>query len=321
LVVIFAIGVYLFSAGWSVAGAAVWGLFGGRCGWVQHEGGHNSLSGVMWIDKKIQEVTIGFGLLTSGKMWNSMHNKHHACPQKAKHDLDLDTMPLVAFYFGAAKDTNRGINLLWMRFQKYTFLPITSGCFVMLFWLYYLHPRKIIRDRAFFNGSMMLLGHCVRTVIVKAMCPTTSWLVAYFYGPLLSSWFAGVYLFGHFSTSHTFLPVIGEKENKNWVRYSLEHTVDISPTNYLVSWVMGYLNCQVIHHLYPNMPQHRGPEVARRLQSFCKKWDLKYEVIGYFEAWSRMFSNLGEVGMKYWSNNDQDLKIRKSKFAVSQKQD
>jgi len=136
LVVIFAIGSYLFSIGWSVSGAAVWGLFGGRCGWVQHEGGHNSLSGVSWIDKKIQEVTIGFGLLTSGNMWNSMHNKHHACPQKAKHDMDLDTMPLVAFYFGAAKDANRGINLLWMRFQKYTFLPITSGCFVMLFWLY-----------------------------------------------------------------------------------------------------------------------------------------------------------------------------------------
>jgi len=167
----------------------------------------------------------------------------------------------------------------------------------------------------------MLLGHCVRTVIVKAMSPTRSWMVAYFYGPLLSSWFAGVYLFGHFSTSHTFLPVIGEKENKNWVRYAIEHTVDISPTNYLVSWIMGYLNCQVIHHLYPNMPQHRGPAVARRLQSFCKKWDLKYEVIGYFEAWSRMFSNLGEVGMKYWSNDDHDLKMPRSKFAVSQKQD
>jgi len=133
LVAIFATGVYLFSIGWFVVGAAVWGLFGGRCGWIQHEGGHNSLSGVMWIDKRIQEVAIGFGLLTSGAMWNSMHNKHHTCPQKVKHDMDLDTMPLVAFYFGAAHDAKRGINSLWMRFQKYTFLPITSGGFVMLF--------------------------------------------------------------------------------------------------------------------------------------------------------------------------------------------
>jgi len=87
----------------------------------------------MWIDKIIQEVTIGFGLLTSAGMWNSMHNKHHACPQKVKHDMDLDTMPLVAFYFGAARDTNRGINVWWTRLQKYTFIPLTSGGIVMLF--------------------------------------------------------------------------------------------------------------------------------------------------------------------------------------------
>jgi len=299
----------------------MWGLFGGRCGWIQHEGGHNSLSSVMWIDKRIQEITIGFGLLTSGGMWNSMHNKHHTCPQKTKHDMDLDTMPLVAFYFGAAHDTKRGINLLWMRFQKYTFLPITSGGFVMLFWLYYLHPRKIIRDKAFVNGFMMLLGHGVRTGLVKAMWPGVSWLVAYFYGPLLSSWFAGMYLFGHFSTSHTFLPVVGEKENKNWVRYALEHTIDISPDNFLVSWIMGYLNCQVVHHLYPNMQQYRGPEVSRRLKAFCKKWELNYQVIGYFEAWSRMFSNLGEVGTQYWDTNGKDFETPTSKFVVSLKQE
>jgi len=168
---------------------------------------------------------------------------------------------------------------------------------------------------------MMCLGHGVRAGLVKAMWPRISWLVAYFYGPLLSSWFAGMYLFGHFSTSHTFLPVVGENENKNWVRYALEHTVDISPNNFLVSWVMGYLNCQVVHHLYPNMPQYRGPEVARRLKAFCIKWELNYEVIGYFEAWSRMFSNLGEVGKQYWVTNGKDLKSPTSKFAISLKQE
>jgi len=191
----------------------------------------------------------------------------------------------------------------------------------MLFWLYYLHPRKIIRDKAVLNGFMMLLGHSVRTGIVKAMCPGMTWLAVYFYGLLMSSWFAGVYLFGHFSTSHTFLPVVGEKENKSWVRYAVEHTVDITPGNFFVSWIMGYLNCQVIHHLYPNMPQWRGPEVSRRLQAFCKKWNLKYEVIGYFEAWSRMFSNLEEVGIQYWVNDGNDLPTPYGKFAVSQKQD
>jgi len=187
LAFIFLIGLLLFSIGWKFSGAAMWGLFGGRCGWIQHEGGHNSLTGIVWIDKIIQEVAIGFGLLTSAGMWNSMHNKHHACPQKVKHDMDLDTMPLVAFYFGAARDTKRGISVWWTRFQQFSFLPLTSGCLVMLFWLYYLHPRKIIRDRAILNGLVLIIGHTVRTVLVKTLCPESSWIAAYFFGPLLSS--------------------------------------------------------------------------------------------------------------------------------------
>ena len=33
----------------------------------------------------------------SGAWWRNQHNKHHATPQKLKHDVDLDTLPLVAF--------------------------------------------------------------------------------------------------------------------------------------------------------------------------------------------------------------------------------
>jgi len=132
LVAIFCIGVYLFSIGWVVSGAAMWGLFGGRSGWVQHEGGHNSLSGVMWIDKRIQEVAIGFGLLTSGNMWNSMHNKHHACPQKAKHDIQL----LLSHSISARRQTisvvsaccGRGFRSTPFSQSRADVLSCSSGC-------------------------------------------------------------------------------------------------------------------------------------------------------------------------------------------------
>ena len=32
--------------------------FGGRCGWIQHEAGHNSLTGIIKIDKKLNNVAI-----------------------------------------------------------------------------------------------------------------------------------------------------------------------------------------------------------------------------------------------------------------------
>ena len=51
---------------------------------------------------------------------------------------------------------------------------------------------------------------------------------------------------------------------------------------------MGYLNCQVIHHLFPTMPQFRQPYVYTKLKRFCKKNNLEYHVIGYFEALNKI---------------------------------
>eukprot|EP00300_Choanocystis_sp_HF-7_P001346 c11087_g1_i1.p1 GENE.c11087_g1_i1~~c11087_g1_i1.p1 ORF type:complete len:464 (+),score=102.38 c11087_g1_i1:174-1394(+) len=281
-----------------VAGISLHGLFGAFCGWVQHEGGHNSLTGSIKTDKLIQKAAIGFGLCCSGDMWNSMHEKHHATPQKIGYDLDLDTTPLVAFFTTAIEDNRpRGFWRSWSRFQHLTFLPITSGIFVMMFWLLFLHPRQVLRSGDFVQLAFMLSGHVVRPLLIHLV---TGYSLLTCYGLLWASlWFSGVYLFGHFSTSHTHLPVVERDAHKNWLRFALEHTVDIDPSNPLVSWAMGYLNCQVIHHLFPNMPQYKQPIVSRKLIEFCKEHGIKYEIIGYFEAWRRTFANLKNVGEHY----------------------
>jgi fatty acid desaturase len=306
------------------------GLFGGRCGWVQHEGGHNSFTCNIKTDKIVQNVFIGFGLLADGSMWNSMHYKHHACTQKIGYDMDLDTAPFVLFYpnkdFDVKKqilerfDITKGDSInespdssrndlvgnpdkpsllekavkLWLKYQAYTFLPVTSGIFVMLFWLLYLHPRKIIRDKNTAQAILVSVGHLSRILLFMCVGKATFYRALLYH--FIALWCSGVYLFGHFSLSHTFMPVVESNENPNWVRYALEHTVDIEPQNYGVSWVMGHLNNQVIHHLFPSMPQYRGPEVSKELAEFCKKWDLKYTVITYREAWENMFANLRKVG-------------------------
>jgi hypothetical protein len=43
-----------------IASILLFGLLGGRCGWIQHEGGHTSLTGNITRDKQIQNFFIGF---------------------------------------------------------------------------------------------------------------------------------------------------------------------------------------------------------------------------------------------------------------------
>jgi len=300
LVAMFALGTFLMAIGTTSLSVLVYGaLFGARCGWIQHEGGHNSLTGDIWWDKRIQAAAMGFGLGTSGEMWNQMHNKHHATPQKVRHDMDLDTTPAVAFFDTAVEENRpRGFSRMWLRFQAWTFVPITSGILVMAFWLFVLHPRQVVHKKNFEEGFWMVMSHTVRTLVIK-MVTDYSWTTSYLLF-CASMWVAGMFLFAHFSTSHTHTDIVPADKHISWVNYAVDHTVDIDPSRTWVSWLMGYLNCQVIHHLFPDMPQFRQPEVSKHFVKFAKKWDLNYKVMTYWGAWVATFNNLDTVGQHYY---------------------
>lgn len=46
----------------------------------------------------------------SSSWWSSQHNRHHAMPQRLKHDVDLDTLPLIAFNSKIVKKPENGRN-------------------------------------------------------------------------------------------------------------------------------------------------------------------------------------------------------------------
>lgn len=298
VIALFAFATYLLSFDSYFAhflSALTYGLFGGRCGWLQHEAGHHSLSGYPTVDKIMQKISMGCGLMVSDSMWNSMHNKHHATTQKIDHDIDLDTMPLVLFHPKAAPK-NGAFSSTWLQYQAYTFIPITSGFLVLFFWMFYLHPRKVIRDKDYLQAFFMLLGHIGRPYLLSKIVGFNHSFFYCYLHMMFSMYITGMYLFGHFSLSHTFMPIVENFENPNWVEYSLAHTVDIDTQSPLISWIMGYLNCQCVHHLFPQMPQFRQPQVSNELVEFAKKWDLPYYHISYSKAWSLMLENLHTVG-------------------------
>merc|ERR1711871_295806 len=146
VVAMYAVGLYLLfnveTISIKVGGIFIMGLASGRCGWLMHEGGHYSLTGHIPTDQAIQVFAYGFGCGMSGSWWRNQHNKHHATPQKLKHDVDLDTLPLVAFNRKVVKSDN-----WWLRMQGHLFAPVTC-LLVALGWQLYLHPRHSIRRGA-----------------------------------------------------------------------------------------------------------------------------------------------------------------------------
>jgi len=307
IVAMHALAAYLFMSFSGVAmkmlGLLVLGLAQGRCGWLMHEGGHYSMSGYIPLDRVLQIVIYGTGCGMSGAWWRNQHNKHHATPQKLQHDVDLDTLPLVAFNEAVLGKTRSPILKSWLRFQGALFIPV-SCLLVALGWQFYLHPRHILRTmtskRTSAKGaSTRAMGEAIALIaryvllfgfLFSGLTWYQSWACYLFY-----DFIGAAYIFTNFSLSHTHLPVSKADDYLHWVEYAALHTTNITP-NFLTNWWMAYLNFQIEHHLFPSMPQFRHPTVSPRVRALFEKHGMRYDERPYFSCLWETLMNLHNVG-------------------------
>lgn len=277
-----------------VLGVCIVGLASGRCGWLMHEGGHYSLTGYIPVDKMLQVVIYGVGCGMSGGWWRSQHNKHHSMPQKIGHDVDLETLPLVAFTTAAVKRTLIGLpQKTWIGLQAFLF-PVITCQLVALGWQLYLHPRFILRTKNYSEALSLFTRYAIWSYFITSKFGLMQSAVIY----LSYNWFAATYIFINFAVSHTHLPTVASDDvNVDWVRYAAVHTMNVHAGPFkFVDWWMSYLNYQIEHHLFPSMPQFRHPETSKYVQILFAKHGLKYDQRTYTEAMKVTFQNLHNVG-------------------------
>ena len=155
----------------------------------------------------------------SAGWWRIQHNKHHATPQKLKHDVDLDTLPLVAFNAKVVTDTKIGRALMrstlyrnyWLKYQHILFGPIIC-VLVSSFWQFFLHIRHSYRKRLYVEGVSYLIRYIGWFIIfsnyLMGWSFGFSW-VMYF----AASQVASAKIFINFAVSHTHLDVTDDDKH------------------------------------------------------------------------------------------------------------
>jgi fatty acid desaturase len=208
IIVMHAIGFWLLFHGYTTASIVILGIVSGRCGWLMHEGGHYSLTGNISTDRTLQILLYGFGCGMSGSWWRSQHNRHHAMPQKLDHDVDLNTLPLVAFTSRVLK--KMGITQkIWIRMQAYMF-PIFTTLLVALGWQFYLHPRHIVRVKNTAEGLTLLARYALWSLFITSRFGLLQSTLIY----LAYTWIGANYIFLNFAVSHTHLPTVEKDDTK-----------------------------------------------------------------------------------------------------------
>ena len=65
-----------------------------------------------------------------------------------------------------------------------------------------------------------------------------------------------------------------------WAIHQVESTADFCPRNPVLTWLLGGLNFQIEHHLFPRTPHTHYPQIARIVRRKAAEHGVNYTVQG-----------------------------------------
>lgn len=252
---------------------------------VQHDANHRALS-------KNPKVNNAFGftldILGAGSaLWRIKHNAiHHTHPNVAGVDDDIETgvwgrfAPSQPWY-------------PWLRFQHvyiwglYTLLTIkwVPSDFIELI-RGHIGQNKIERPKGsdlalFFAGKAIFLAWLV---IIPGL--VHGWGYALFFA-LISQMTLGLILAVVFQLAH----VVEEAQFSepgaqalDFAQHQMATTCDFGRENRFLTWYVGGLNYQTVHHLFPNICHVHYPKISEMLEEIAAKHGVTYNVLPSFTA-------------------------------------
>jgi linoleoyl-CoA desaturase len=249
---------------------------------VMHDGAHGSFSKYKWVNK-----FAAFSLNVLGGssfMWNVKHNViHHAYTNVDGVDDDIDIKPWMRMTAAQKK----------YKLHKYQHLYFwVLYCLLYVLWIFVLDYTKYFRSKI---GSMPLKK-------MKLADHFTFWgfklfnLFLFVGLPILKvgfvSWITGFAIFTCFAglvlslvfqlahtVEHTAFPVPDEESGRledEWAIHQIKTTANFATENKLVSWLVGGLNFQIEHHLFPKISHVHYPAISRIIKQACQEYGINY---------------------------------------------
>jgi fatty acid desaturase len=277
----------------ALAVAPLLGVMFTQLGFIGHDAGHNQVFGTRRRNR-ILGLTVGNALIgLSFGWWVPKHNAHHAHPNEMGRDPDIGEAAPLASLDAPGKPGNRpGPLALWLaRWQAPLFFPLmllrSSGMHVL--GIKRLWQR---RDQASAAEASLLLLHAALylTVVLWVLSP----LKALAFIALQQAVFS-VYLGISFAPNHKAMPIVEAASGAGFARRQVVTARNITGGP-LTTFVLGGLNRQIEHHLFPSMPRPNLPRVQGLVRDFCVATDLGYSEEDFVESFRQIIQHLSHAG-------------------------
>jgi len=255
-----------------------------------HDAGHRQIFGTRRANGLLGLVLGNLLIGVSYTWWVGKHNRHHSNPNHTDLDPDV-TIGVLAFTAAQASD-KRGLVRAVVRFQAYLFFPL------LLLEAGHLHAASIKavlggRERLDRVEALLLLIHA--GVYFAALLLVVSPLRAAAF-LLLQQGLFGLYLGCCFAPNHKGMPILEEGKEPDYLRRQVLTSRNVRGSR-VVDFLMGGLNYQIEHHLFPSMPRPNLRRAQPLVRAFCAERGVSYSESSVFGSYREALRHLHEAGV------------------------
>jgi fatty acid desaturase len=271
--------------------AAALGILFTQVAFLSHEAAHRQILASGPANDRLARI-LGNGIVgMSYSWWATKHTRHHANPNRVGKDPDIE-IDTISFLDEDAASA-RGIRRLITRKQGWLFFPLLTLEGLNLYGLAFRHllGKAPVKDR-FLELGLLVARHAIVLIPIFLFLPLG--MAFAFFGVQVAVF--GVYMGASFAPNHKGMPVIAKDAKLDFFSKQVRTSRNIRG-GWWATWLMGGLNYQVEHHLFPNMPR---PHLARAREVVidqCRALDVPYVETSLLRSYAIVIEYLNRVGL------------------------
>ena len=263
-----------------------------QCAFLGHDGAHRqifrTLPGNEWAGRLFAGLFAGLSL----GWWVGKHSRHHRAPNQIGVDADIDSKVLALTEEAAGR--RRGV-LRWVAIhQGWLFFPLLllEGVNLHVDSMRTAVGPEPLKRRWSDIALISLHWGGYLTFLLAVMPPTKA---AAFVAVDLAVF--GVWLGGAFAPNHIGMPVLPKAARLDFLNRQVLMSRNVSGGN-LITFLMGGLNHQVEHHLFPSMPRPNLKRAQPLVEAFCAEQGIPYTQTSLLGAYRAIVNHLHGVGLR-----------------------
>lgn len=283
--------VLLGDSWWQLLVAAVFSIIFTQFAFLSHEAAHRQIFSSGPANDSLARALGTFVAGISYSWWMNKHTRHHANPNRRGKDPDIETQ-VVSFYEEMA--ATRTGPLAWItRNQGSLFfaLLLLEGVVLHVQSAISLSGRRPDRGRIT-EIAMLLARFGLYFTVVFLMLPIG--LGFAFIGVQLAVF--GLYMGASFAPNHKGMEVLAADAELDFLSKQVRASRNIRGGGGITA-LMGGLNHQIEHHLFPSMPRPALARARRIVKEHCAEQGLPYVETSLARSYVIVVRYLNRVGL------------------------